>query len=146
MGEVGRARPALRRRIRPCPFACPRCEATAQGALTLTSISIRGVSRSFAAGDGGRLSVLDDVSFEVGERQIVALIGPNGCGKSTLLRLVSGLLPPDGGTVELDGSPVSGPDPRVGFVFQEPRLLPWRDAAGNVEYPLELAGWTRSRR
>jgi ABC-type nitrate/sulfonate/bicarbonate transport system ATPase subunit len=146
MGEVGRARPALRRRTRPCPFACPRREATAQGAVTLTSISIRGVSRSFSAGDGGRLSVLDHVSFEVGERQIVALIGPNGCGKSTLLRVVSGLLPPDAGSVELDGTRVAGPDPRVGFVFQEPRLLPWRDAAGNVEYPLELAGWTRSRR
>ena len=80
------------------------------------------------------------------ERQVVALIGPNGCGKSTLLRLVSGLLRPDAGSIELDGRPVTGPDPRVGFVFQEPRLLPWRDAAANVAYPLELAGWSRDRR
>ncbi len=112
---------------------------------TLTSIAIRGVSRSFPTADG-RLPVLDAVSFDVPERQIVALIGPNGCGKSTLLRLASGLLRPDDGSIELDGRPVTGPDPRVGFVFQEPRLLPWRDAAANVAYPLELAGWSRERR
>ncbi len=90
--------------------------------------------------------MLERVSFEVPDRSVVALIGPNGCGKSTLLRLVAGLLQPEAGVVELDGVPVSGPDPRVGFVFQEPRLLPWRDAAGNVAYPLELAGWSRPRR
>ncbi len=130
----------------PVPLlSVPRCEAAEQRAGTLTSIAIRGVSRSFAIADG-RLPVLDAVTFDVPDRQIVAIIGPNGCGKSTLLRLVSGLLSADRGAIELDGTPVTGPDPRIGFVFQEPRLLPWRDAAGNVEYPLELAGWTRSRR
>lgn len=62
------------------------------------------------------------------------------------MRIVSGLLRPNTGRVELDGTPVNGPDPRIGFVFQEPRLLPWRDAAANVAYPLELAGWPRARR
>ncbi len=76
---------------------------------------------------------------------MVVLIGPNGCGKSTLLRVVSGLIRPDGGFVELDGERVAGPDPRVGFVFQEPRLLPWRSARDNIAYPLELAGWDRAR-
>ncbi len=79
-------------------------------------------------------------------RSIVALIGPNGCGKSTLLRLVAGLLRPAGGQIEIDGVPVTGPDPKIGFVFQEPRLLPWRDAAGNIAYPMELSGWGRERR
>ena len=86
------------------------------------------------------------MSFDVPERSIVALIGPNGCGKSTLLRLVGGLLRPGAGSIELDGTPVTGPDPRVAFVFQEPRLLPWRDARSNIAYPLELAGWSGSRR
>jgi NitT/TauT family transport system ATP-binding protein len=76
----------------------------------------------------------------VPDRQVVAIVGPNGCGKSTLLRVVAGLLPADRGAVSIDGTPVSGPDPRTGFVFQEPRLLPWRDAAANVAFPLELAG------
>jgi NitT/TauT family transport system ATP-binding protein len=64
----------------------------------------------------------------------VAILGPNGCGKSTLLRCVGGLLPADTGTIAIDGTPVDGSDPRVGFVFQEPRLLPWRDAASNIAF------------
>ena len=130
---------------RPCPFHLPPTRGRSTEGRDLTSIAIRSVSRSFATADG-RLPVLDAVTFDGPARQIVAIIGPNGCGKSTLLCLVSGLLPADRGAVELDGTPVTGPDPRIGFVFQEPRLLPWRDAAGNVEYPLELAGWARGRR
>ncbi len=71
---------------------------------------------------------------------MVALIGPNGSGKSTLLRVIGGLLAADGGSVEVEGRAVTGPDPAVGFVFQEPRLLPWRDVLANVAFPLELAG------
>jgi len=78
--------------------------------------------------------------------EVVSLIGPNGSGKSTLLRVIAGLLEPDRGSVHLDGDRVSGPDPRIGLVFQEPRLLPWRSVADNVTYPLELAGWPRDRR
>ena len=79
--------------------------------------------------------------------EIVALIGPNGCGKSTLLRVDrrpasprSRQRPP------ARHVPIDGPDPRIGLVFQEPRLLPWRSAAGNITYPLELAGWPPERR
>ena len=88
---------------------------------------------------GTTLLALDDVTFEVGAREIVAIVGPNGCGKSTLLRLIAGLLTPDAGTVDLGGRPVTGPDPRVGFVFQEPRLLPWASTRDNVGFPLRLA-------
>jgi NitT/TauT family transport system ATP-binding protein len=90
--------------------------------------------------------VLDRMSLDVADGEIVALIGPNGCGKSTLLRAIAGLLRPDRGTVTLDGAPISAPDPRIGLVFQEPRLLPWRSAADNITYPLELAGWPPERR
>lgn len=73
-----------------------------------------------------------DLTVERGE--IVALIGPNGCGKSTFLRVASGLLRPDGGGVTLDGEAVDGPDPRIGLVFQEPRLLPWLSVSGNIGF------------
>jgi NitT/TauT family transport system ATP-binding protein len=110
------------------------------------AIRLAGVRRTFSAPDGGRLVALDAVDLAVAPREIVAIIGPNGCGKSTLLRIVGGLLAADAGAVEIDGRPVVGPDRAVGFVFQEPRLLPWRDVRSNVAYPLELAGVGREAR
>ncbi|CAN5793996.1 ABC transporter ATP-binding protein [soil metagenome] len=84
--------------------------------------------------------------MRVPERQIVSIIGPNGCGKSTLLRVISGLLAPDRGSVSIGGSPVVGMDPRVGLVFQEPRLLPWRSVLSNTALPLELGRGPREAR
>jgi NitT/TauT family transport system ATP-binding protein len=120
----------------------------APAATTAGFIRVARLGKSFRALDGARpgvggvgahLRALDDVSFEVGAREVVAVVGPNGCGKSTLLRLIGGLLTPDEGTVDLGGEPVAGPDPRVGFVFQEPRLLPWASVSDNVGFPLRLA-------
>jgi NitT/TauT family transport system ATP-binding protein len=106
---------------------------------TVPAVEVHGVRVSFPDASG-RLVAVEDFDLRVGQREIVALIGPNGCGKSTLLRVVDGLLTPDAGSVSVGGREVSGPDPSVGFVFQEPRLLPWRDTLENVAYPLELTG------
>ena len=101
---------------------------------------------SFAyAGDPSR-PALDDVSFEVEPGELVVVIGANGTGKSTLLKLVAGLLDPRQGQVMVGDRTVRTPDLGVGFVFQEPRLLPWRSALGNVVLPLELDGWSRTAR
>jgi len=89
--------------------------------------------------------VLDGIDLDIRPREVVALIGPNGCGKSTLLRVLGGLIPADQGQVSLDGDVVTGPDPRVGLVFQEPRLLPWRTTEANVRFPMDLVGWPRER-
>src|SRR6186997_1451432 len=110
------------------------------------AIDVDAVDLSFPIRGGGRLPVLDELRLTIGGGEIVALIGPNGSGKSTLLRVIAGLLTPDAGRVALDGQAVTGPDPRIGLVFQEPRLLPWRSAADNITYPLELAGWPAERR
>jgi NitT/TauT family transport system ATP-binding protein len=103
-------------------------------------VVVSGVSVSFRQEHGGRLHALEHVDLQVRPREVVAIIGPNGSGKSTLLRVIGGLLAPTSGTVTIDGRPVTGPDPAIGFVFQEPRLLPWRDTLENVALPLELSG------
>jgi NitT/TauT family transport system ATP-binding protein len=119
--------------------------ATAEQA-TASGAAIRAVDVSLTFRGDRTVHALDRLSLEVQPREVVALIGPNGCGKSTLLRVLSGLLAPDAGTVTIDGDPVRGPDPRVGLVFQEPRLLAWRTAEENVAFPLELAGRPRDER
>ena len=114
--------------------------------MTSPAIRLAGVRRTFEAPGGDTLVALDSLDLDVAPNEVVAFVGPNGSGKSTLLRVIGGLLAADVGTVEIDGRPVVGPDPAVGFVFQEPRLLPWRDVRSNVAYPLELAGTPRSER
>jgi NitT/TauT family transport system ATP-binding protein len=103
-------------------------------------IVLRDVAVSFPVAGTQRLEALGGIDLVIEPGEVVALIGPNGSGKSTLLRVVAGLLAPDRGSVAIDGAPVVGPSPRIGLVFQEPRLLPWRTTAENVAYPLELAG------
>jgi NitT/TauT family transport system ATP-binding protein len=110
------------------------------------SVHLGDLSFAFPTRTGGTHPVLDGIDLTIPGGGIVALIGPNGCGKSTLLRVIAGLLAPGSGQALLDGSPIVGPDPRIGLVFQEPRLLPWRSAADNIAYPLELAGWSPERR
>lgn len=88
----------------------------------------------------GGAEALRDFTLEVADGEFVAVVGPSGCGKSTLLRLIAGLQEPTSGTVEVAGARVNGPSPKVGFLFQEPALLPWRTVAENIALPLELAG------
>lgn len=94
------------------------------------------------------LKILRDVSFEVGEGQIVAVIGPSGCGKTTLLRVLAGLTPTSKGEVHIDGRRVVAPRRDIAVVFQDydKALLPWRDTYGNVELALESMGVPRPER
>jgi NitT/TauT family transport system ATP-binding protein len=111
----------------------------------MDAISLADVTRSFLLPDR-RLEAVASTTLTIPAGQVTAIVGPSGSGKSTLLRVMSGLLPADTGTVTLHGTPVTGPDERVGMVFQEPRLLPWRSAIENVAYPLELRGEPRPAR
>ena len=86
----------------------------------------------------GELIALQDISFSVDEQEFVCVLGPSGSGKSTLLRIIAGLLIPTYGQVILAGKPIQGPDPKVGLVFQDPNLMPWRSVLQNVLLPLEL--------
>jgi sulfonate transport system ATP-binding protein len=94
-------------------------------------VSLSRVDRTF-----GTHSVLHEVDIEIEPGEVVALLGSSGSGKSTLLRLIAGLDRPTEGRIEIDGQAVRGIDPRCAIVFQEPRLLPWRSLAANVEFGL----------
>ena len=84
----------------------------------------------------GTLGVLDDISFTVGPREVVAIVGPSGCGKSTLLSILGGLLRPSEGQAELRGAPPANSLNPLTFVFQDFALLPWCTVEANVEFPL----------
>ena len=102
-------------------------------------LRLQGIAKSYANGTKALASV--DLTISSGE--FVSLLGPSGCGKSTLLKLISGLVAPSSGELDWPQSDYDAdgmPRPLLGFVFQEPTLLPWRTAAENVHLPLLLSG------
>jgi len=88
---------------------------------------------------GEVVTILDDISLDIAEGELVMLVGHSGCGKSTLLNLIAGFERPTSGRVLIDGVEVTGPDPRRMFVFQENALFPWLTVAENVALGLEMA-------
>jgi len=114
--------------------------------MSTAKISVDRVSKTFKSGAGQTVLAVDDVSFEVADREFVTLVGPSGCGKSTLLELIGGLTAPTTGRLTLDGIPITGPGLDRGIVFQQYALLPWRTAAANVELGLEVAGLPKRER
>src|SRR5215210_196439 len=98
-------------------------------------VALRDVGKTFANG----VVALDRIDFSVSAGEFLSLLGPSGCGKSTALRIIAGLTPPTRGSVAwANGESASARD--IGFVFQEPTLMPWTDVANNVSLPLRLAG------
>jgi len=104
-------------------------------------VSLHGVGKIFPNG----VAALRDATFTVREHEFVSLLGPSGCGKSTALRIIAGLSEPAAGDVIWrDGAAPDGSKGEIGFVFQEPTLMPWTSVAGNVHLPLKLAGIDRA--
>ena len=98
-------------------------------------VQLNGTSRQF-----GAIRALDPVDLDVAEGEFIAIVGPSGCGKSTLLRIVAGLLHASSGTVLVGGTEHEGPVTELGIVFQQPILLDWRTALGNVLFQVEMRG------
>lgn len=109
-------------------------------------IEARHISRSFDSDGGNRLTVLDNISLDLHEGEVVAILGRSGAGKSTLLRILAGLVEPTDGVVSYRGTPLKGANPGVALVFQTFALMPWLDVEANVELGLEARGVPREER
>mgnify|MGYP000055980741 CR=1 FL=1 len=115
-----------------------------QGVTSVPRVELRGVTKHFQAPDGSVYPAIEDVDLTVPAGSFVAIVGPSGCGKSTLLRLIAGLAAPTAGEIRLDGVPVRGVQhERIGFLFQQDALLPWRTVFDNVALGLKIRGVTR---
>lgn len=106
-------------------------------------IELRNVTKSYRTMQEEDLLALQDVSFEVGKSEFVSVVGASGCGKTTLLKIIAGLIPHSSGEVRIGGSSVKGPRKDIGFVFQQPVLLPWRTVLENTLLPIEVMGLPR---
>ena len=97
-------------------------------------IAARGLWMRFPGQGGQPTSVLEDITLEVRDGEFVCLVGPSGCGKSTFLNIAGGFLTATQGEIRIDGQPVTGPDPRRIFIFQENGVFPWLSVADNVGF------------
>ena len=101
--------------------------------LEITELSARFTSQL------GELEALENVSLNVALGEFICIIGPSGCGKSSLLRAIAGLIKPTHGQILLMGQPYTTPGLRIGLVFQQANLLPWRTVCENIALPLQIA-------
>ena len=113
----------------------PRAVPAARSAAGTPRIRIKGLAKRY-----GNLQVFNNIEFDVGEREIVAIVGPSGCGKTTLLRCIDGLLPHDAGEIWVGDERVTEPIAGVAMVFQHFGLFPWKTVFENVAYGLRMAG------
>jgi NitT/TauT family transport system ATP-binding protein len=95
-------------------------------------------AQGLAFGWPGHAPLFEAVDLQVGEGEVVALLGGSGCGKSTLLRVLAGLVHPTDGAVRFNGQALVEPHPRAALLFQQPSLLPWLCVADNVSFGLDF--------
>jgi NitT/TauT family transport system ATP-binding protein len=109
-------------------------------------LGIRNLTQSFRKDDGGDLVVLDKITLDVEDKEFVCILGSSGCGKTTLLRLIAGLDEAKAGSIILDDEEIRGTSPKVGMVFQEYSLFPWRTVIDNIAFGLEMRGMPKDER
>ncbi|HJY18266.1 MAG TPA: ATP-binding cassette domain-containing protein, partial [Xanthobacteraceae bacterium] len=112
-----------------------------------STLEVKGLRKVYE--DASRtVEAIRDVTFSVGEGELVCIVGPSGAGKTTLLKCIAGLLAPTAGGVAVEGTPVIGPPPAMAVVFQEygRSLFPWMSVHDNVALPLKQKKMAAERR
>lgn len=95
---------------------------------------------------GSHVTAVHDVSLEIQKGEFVSVVGPSGCGKTTILNMIAGFIPHSGGDILLNGTPVSGPGPERGVVFQSFALFPWKTVLDNVGFGPKMRGVPKAER
>jgi len=113
---------------------------TTEPAAPRMRIRVRGLGKRY-----GALEVFRGIDLDIGDREIIAMVGASGCGKTTLLRCIDGLLPAEEGEIWIDEQRVLEPIPGVAMVFQHFGLFPWKTVFDNVAYGLRMAGAARAQ-
>lgn len=103
----------------------------------MNRLSVKNVSKSFP-NLNKFLKVIDDISLDVEENEIVGIIGPSGCGKTTLFNIISAIIPFDRGKITIDGKDINSRHGICGYMFQEPLLFPWMKAIENIMLAYEV--------
>ena len=103
-------------------------------------LKVEQISQTYQA-DNGELTALEDISFSVGKGEFVSIVGPSGCGKSTLLSIVAGMIRPTYGRVLLQGEPVEGISPHIGYMLQ--RIICW---SGEISIKMWCWGWKSGKK
>lgn len=110
----------------------------------MPKLSVRNLSKSYPNGNSEEIEVFDNISFDVHEGELLGIVGPSGCGKTTLLKIIAGLLEADEGQVFIDGEEVRPGHNRVGYIFQQESLFPWRTVKQNIQFGLEIGKFDKS--
>lgn len=114
----------------------------------MSAVEITNISKAFNLGSSNQVDALTDINLSIVSGEFVSLIGPSGCGKSTLLRLIANLIEPTSGELVVNGKSAKQArlDQDYGMAFQQSGLFEWRTVAKNIELPLELKGWDKTKR
>ena len=114
----------------------------------MSAVQVVGTSKIFNEGSSKQVDAIVEVNLTVESGEFVSLIGPSGCGKSTLLRLIANLLEPTQGVISVNGKTAAQArlDQDYGMAFQQAGLFDWRTVGKNIELPLELKGWDKTKR
>ncbi len=118
---------------------------SAKGGPPVPAIELVNASKRFRTPGGGVFTALRDFDLTIAPGEFCAVVGPTGCGKSTTLTLVSGLERASAGSVKVDGKPVAGITPGVGFMFQQDAVFPWKSVLDNVAAGPRFRGQARSK-
>jgi NitT/TauT family transport system ATP-binding protein len=113
----------------------------------MKSLTLEGLQKTYYDPyKGTQVTAVRDVSLRVEPGEFVSVVGPSGCGKTTILNMIAGFLPHTGGRILVDGTPVDGPGPDRGVVFQSFALFPWKTVLDNVGFGPKMRGVPRAER